>query len=126
MGDGILIAYEKGNISTMGATGNQSAQTLLRITDGKKEEEVTLSITKQGQNFKPVPIIVLDGHYRMELHAITGNFGEIKLTAVDLDKEKVAPIQAEVSFKPFIWLVWTGAILLVIGGVCRLVKFLRA
>ena len=126
MGDGILIAYEKGNISTMGATGNQSAQTLLRVTDGKKEEEVTLSITKQGQNFKPVPIIVLDGHYRMELHAITGNFGEIKLTAVDLDKEKVAPIQAEVSFKPFIWLVWTGAILLVIGGVCRLVKFLRA
>lgn len=126
MGDGILVAYEKGSIQTMSTTGQRAAQALLRVTDGKKEEEVTLSITEQNGNLKPLPITVLDNHFRMELHAITGNFGEIKVTAVDLEKERVAPIQAEVSFKPFIWLVWTGAVLLVIGGVYRFIKFFRA
>ena len=125
MENGILMAYEKAGFSTMEETGSQVVQAVLKVTDGTDTDEVTLSIAEENGSFKALPVTTLNNRFRMELHAITGDFSEIKVTAVDLEKEKVAPIQAEISWKPLIWLVWTGAILLVLGGVCRLIQYKR-
>ena len=86
------------------------------VTNSERTEVAQPSIvaTKDGGTSSPTE--VFDGAARIRLTALSADHKKIRLELLpSLKDEIMQPITASVSFKPYIWLLWVGCVL-VAGG----------
>lgn len=88
----------------------------IAVTDGNDVEEVypVILATKTGGTSKPIP--VMNGLKQIRLTGISGDQRSARIETLPSTSELSAvPVVASVSTKPFIWLLWLSATLVVIG-----------
>lgn len=79
-------------------------------------EEVRPFITLTDSGGTSEPVSFWNGEKRMRLTGISGDGLRIRLELLSsAEAEKNLPVTAQISVKPFIWLLWLGAALVVLG-----------
>ncbi|MFV0635638.1 cytochrome c biogenesis protein CcsA [Mitsuokella sp.] len=88
----------------------------IAVTDGEKVEHVqpTILATADGGTSEPIPIF--DGKKRIRLTGISGNDSQARLEILpSVEEESQTAVTAAVSTKPFIYLLWIGAVAAALG-----------
>ena len=88
----------------------------ISVTDGKSDDlaEPSILVSKTAGISEPVEI--LGGKKRIRLTGVSENRKKVRIEIIPSKEElSKVPITANISEKPFIWLVWLGAILIVAG-----------
>lgn len=123
MGETLIFRFkELGEESIAEMKGKKVVKALVRVSDGERTEEAALTIVEGQDGFRAVPVQVLRNRYRLELTGVSDDGQKIRVRAADLVAEQNGEIQAEISWKPFIWMVWLGAGLIAAGcfaGACK-------
>ena len=88
----------------------------IAITDGDTVEHVepTIIATMEGGNSHPIEIY--GGAKRIRLTGISSDNMQARIEVLPSVQEmSTAPVTAKISTKPFIWLLWLSACIVVIG-----------
>ena len=88
----------------------------IAVTDGEKVEHVqpTIIATRDGGTSSPIP--VFGGQKRIRLTGISGNDSQARIELLpSAEEEAQAAVTASVSTKPFIYLLWIGAVAASVG-----------
>lgn len=88
----------------------------ISVTDGNTDDVAEPSILVSKTSGVSEPVEILGGKKRIRLTGVSENQKKIRIEIIP-SKEKLAnvPITANISLKPFIWILWLGAILIVVG-----------
>ena len=115
MGD--LFAYRYDDVTMEGQPDGTTLVTAsIAVTDGEKVEHVqpTIIATRDGGTSSPVP--VFGGQKRIRLTGISGNDSQARIELLpSAEEEAQAAVTASVSTKPFIYLLWIGAVAASVG-----------
>jgi cytochrome c-type biogenesis protein CcmF len=96
-------------------SGDVKAYALLEVTKDGIVQEVNPELLPRIGQLIPVPLTVFN-RYEISLTAINTNEGMAKMTVRDLAAEpKPEKLDAEISRKPLMSLIWLGTILVTIG-----------
>ena len=88
----------------------------ISVTDGKSDDVATPSITVSKTSGISNPVEILGGKKRIRLTGVSENQKKIRIEIMpSVDEVAKAPVTASISTKPYIWLLWLGAIMVVIG-----------
>lgn len=115
MGD--LFAYRYDDVTMEGQPDGTTLVTAsIAVTDGEKVEHVqpTIIATRDGGTSSPIP--VFGGQKRIRLTGISGNDSQARIELLpSAEEEAQAAVTASVSTKPFIYLLWIGAVAASVG-----------
>ena len=115
MGD--LFAYRYDDVTMEGQPDGTTLVTAsIAVTDGEKVEHVqpTIIATRDGGTSSLVP--VFGGQKRIRLTGISGNDSQARIELLpSAEEEAQAAVTASVSTKPFIYLLWIGAVAASVG-----------
>ena len=115
MGD--LFAYRYDDVTMEGQPDGTTLVTAsIAVTDGEKVEHVqpTIIATRDGGTSSPIP--VFGGQKRIRLTGISGNDSQARIELLpSAEEEAQVAVTASVSTKPFIYLLWIGAIAASVG-----------
>lgn len=115
MGD--LFAYRYDDVTMEPQSDGTTLVTAsIAVTDGEKVEHVqpTILATRDGGTSTPIP--VFDGKKRIRLTGISGNDSQARIELLpSAEEEAQVAVTASVSTKPFIYLLWIGAVAVSIG-----------
>lgn len=115
MGD--LFAYRYDDVMMEGQPDGTTLVTAsIAVTDGEKVEHVqpTIIATRDGGTSSPIP--VFGGQKRIRLTGISGNDSQARIELLpSAEEEAQVAVTASVSTKPFIYLLWIGAVAASVG-----------
>lgn len=115
MGD--LFAYRYDDVTMEGQPDGTTLVTAsIAVTDGEKVEHVqpTIIATRDGGTSSPIP--VFGGQKRIRLTGISGNDSQARIELLpSAEEEAQVAVTASVSTKPFIYLLWIGAVAASVG-----------
>ena len=115
MGD--LFAYRYDDVTMEGQPDGTTLVTAsIAVTDGEKVEHVqpTIIATHDGGTSSPIP--VFGGQKRIRLTGISGNDSQARIELLpSAEEEAQVAVTASVSTKPFIYLLWIGAVAASVG-----------
>ena len=115
MGD--LFAYRYDDVTMEPQPDGTTLVTAsIAVTDGEKVEHVqpTIIATRDGGTSSPIP--VFGGQKRIRLTGISGNDSQARIELLpSAEEEAQVAVTASVSTKPFIYLLWIGAIAASVG-----------
>ena len=115
MGD--LFAYRYDDVTMEGQPDGTTLVTAsIAVTDGEKVEHVqpTIIATRDGGTSSPIP--VFGGQKRIRLTVISGNDSQARNERLpSAEEEAQVAVTASVSTKPFIYLLWIGAVAASVG-----------
>lgn len=115
MGD--LFAYRYDDVTMEGQPdGTTLVTATIAVTDGEKVEHVqpTIIATRDGGTSSQIP--VFGGQKRIRLTGISGNDSQARIELLpSAEEEAQAAVTASVSTKPFIYLLWIGAVAASVG-----------
>ena len=87
------------------------------ITDGETVEHAAPVILATDTGGKSEPVSVMDGKKRLRLTGVSGDQGAIRLELLpSIEELESQPVRLQFSTKPWIWVLFVGAGLVVIGG----------
>ena len=87
------------------------------ITDGETVEHAAPVILATDTGGKSEPVSVMDGKKRLRLTGVSGDQGAIRLELLpSIEELESQPVRLQFSTKPWIWVLFIGAGLVVIGG----------
>ncbi len=111
------FAYRYENVTMENQPGGKMLVTAeISVTDGEKVEHVKPQIlaTLDGGTSEPIPIF--GGEKRLRLTGISGNDDQARIEILPSAAEEASqPITASVSSKPYIYLLWLGALAVTAG-----------
>lgn len=88
----------------------------ISVTDGTNDEVVAPSILVSQTSGVSEPVEILNGKKQIRLTGVSENRKKIRIEIIPSKKDMAkVPITAHISEKPFIWLLWLGAVLVTIG-----------
>lgn len=97
----------------------------ISVTDGKTDDIVEPSILVSKTSGVSDPVEILDGKKRIRLTGVAENQKKVRIEIIpSVEEMSNVPVTANVSVKPFIWILWFGAIMVVVGTMLA-VKNLR-
>ena len=115
MGD--IFAYRYDDVTMeQQPDGKLLVTATIAVTDGEKVEHAkpTILATRDGGTSEAIPIF--DGQKRIRLTGISGNDSQARLEILpSVEEESQIAVTAAVSTKPFIYLLWLGAIAAAFG-----------
>lgn len=115
MGD--IFAYRYDDVTMENQPdGTMLVTATIAVTDGETVEHAqpTIIATRDGGTSTPVP--VFGGQKRIRLTGISGNDSQARLEILpSAEEEAQIAVTASVSTKPFIYLLWIGAIAASLG-----------
>lgn len=94
----------------------------LEVKNDKTTETVVLEMINDNGQFKAVPVKMLDNTYIISLTGVSAVDRQARLELRKVEPEKAPSIDIDISFKPFVWLVWLGCILITFGCLFALGK----
>jgi cytochrome c-type biogenesis protein CcmF len=94
----------------------------LEVKNDKTTETVVLEMINDNGQFKAVPVKILDNTYIISLTGVSAADRQARLELRKVEPEKAPSIDIDISFKPFVWLVWLGCILITFGCLFALGK----
>ena len=87
------------------------------ITDGETVEHAAPVILATDTGGKSEPVSVMDGRKRLRLTGVSSDQGAIRLELLpSIEELESQPVRLQFSTKPWIWVLFVGAGLVVIGG----------
>lgn len=117
MGMGDIFAYRYDDVKMEPRSdGTMLVTASIAVTDGETVEHVqpTIIATRDGGTSTPVP--VYGGQKRIRLTGISGNDAQARLEILpSAEEEAQMAVTASVSTKPFIYLLWIGAVAASVG-----------
>ncbi|HEY3426728.1 MAG TPA: hypothetical protein VGL27_18180, partial [Negativicutes bacterium] len=105
----IQFVMEEGN-----ATGIVKAYALLAITKDGIVQEIKPGLMPGNGQLEPLPATAFD-RYEINLTALSINKGLASIAIHDLTPSQPETVEAEISRKPLINLVWLGTTLITLG-----------
>ncbi|MBO6179818.1 MAG: cytochrome c biogenesis protein CcsA [Selenomonadaceae bacterium] len=88
----------------------------ISVTDGQNEDVATPSITVSKTSGVSDAVDILGGKKRIRLTGVSENQKKIRIEVLpSLEEMSKAPVVSTISAKPYIWLLWLGAAMIVIG-----------
>ncbi|MDY2685311.1 MAG: cytochrome c biogenesis protein CcsA [Selenomonadaceae bacterium] len=115
MGDIFAYRYDDVTMESQ-PDGTTLVTASIAVTDGATVEHAqpTIIATRDGGTSEPIP--VFGGQKRIRLTGISGNDSQARLEILpSVEEEGQAAVTASVSTKPFIYLLWIGAIAASLG-----------
>ncbi len=120
-GDDYAYRFEGVAYEPLGA-GKTRVTADVAVTDGERVEHATPTIEATTDGGTSQPVDVFGGARRLRLTGVSGDEQQIRLELLpSLAEEESQPINASVSTKPFIWVLWLGC-LMVCGGTLLAVR----
>ena len=115
--EGLEVKLTRYGMGGSGASGDVRVYALLEVTkDGNVEEAKPELISRNGQMI-PVPFKVFS-HYELTVTALKMGDGSVTIGIKDLTAPpEQSRVDAEISRKPLINLVWLGTVLITIGTI---------
>ena len=112
-----LFAYRYEDV-TMEPEGDHLRVTAdVAITDGETVEHAAPVILATDTGGKSEPVSVMDGRKRLRLTGVSGDQGAIRLEILpSIEELESQPVRLQFSTKPWIWVLFLGAGLVVLGG----------
>ena len=95
----------------------------ISVTEGELVDvaEPTMVVSMNSGTSKPVP--ALGGKKRIRLTGLTQDRKKARVELIPSEEELAQmPVQATVSVKPYIWLLWLGCVLVTVGCVTAMRK----
>lgn len=115
MGDIFAYRYDDVTMESQ-PDGTTLVTASIAVTDGATVEHAqpTIIATRDGGTSEPIP--VFGGQKRIRLTGISGNDSQARLEILpSVEEEGQVAVMASVSTKPFIYLLWIGAIAASLG-----------
>jgi cytochrome c-type biogenesis protein CcmF len=125
------LEFIKPDMSAMMSGGNIQMGTKLSVTKEGKTYEVSPMINRQAGNFEYIPVEVKDINLKIEVRTIKPETQEAEFVLskiVNDNKVQTTPkevLSVTASIKPFINLVWTGVLVMVVGFITSMVRRLK-
>jgi len=123
--DGVEVKYlnfDKPDLSVMQNGGDFQMGTKLTVTKNGKTYDIEPLIKRTGRDFKYVPAEIQDANIKVQLKKIDPSTQKAEFIVSKIKEDKPANTQqsSEVltvaaSIKPFVSLVWTGILIMVLG-----------
>lgn len=87
------------------------------ITDGDRIETVEPTLRADALGAKSPSVSAWNNTFRVRLLEVSGNLRHVVLEILPTEtEESTQPLAIHLSFKPFIWLLWLGAVCVVLGS----------
>ncbi|BEU87103.1 cytochrome c biogenesis protein CcsA [Selenomonas sp. TAMA-11512] len=95
----------------------------ISVTDGEHVEEAQPKFFVTETTLKASTETVLEGQVRLRLESVEGDGRTVGLIVLpSVEDESAIPLKVKVSEEPFIWLLWLGGTLVVLGSFLVLIK----
>lgn len=125
MYDSLLLRFDGlAEESMPGAPENRLMKAKIHLSDGATVEEAVLIMVQDGAGYKSIPLSFVNNRYQLQLTGIAGDGSRIRLELIDY-KAAVSQFEAEFSYKPFVWLVWLGAVVITLAGLLAALKYFK-
>ena len=96
--------------------GTQLVTATVSVTDGERVETAAPFITIKDGKPAARPVPVFDGKIRLRLTGVSEDYRKIRLEVLPSEEEMARQSVAfSASLKPYIWLLWLGAVLVTAG-----------
>ena len=94
----------------------------IAVTDGETVEHVEASILATPDGGTSQPVAIYGGDRRIRLTGVSADDRAVRLEILpSAESEAGLPVTANVSTKPFIWLLWLSSVL-VVAGTCVAIR----